>query len=303
MLTIVSRAKVDPAAWDQFVLDHPDGYFWHGSRWIAYSLAYCPTAVDLSFAVCDGDSLMAVVPLCLEPGGLLLGGVPTPAPLCSPSGQAAAWVWIGREQLRLSQASPCRAAFRSQPGHPFGWMPPTWASADWDSFVVDLTRPEPARWCDVRRSYHSLIHRAQEQHLIDVPSIGIHDARDLHRQAAGRETRSAETWEMMADWEAAGDAFTVLARNSDGDPVGYAYVIAWKRWGYYASGATLKPNLAHALQWAAMQEAAVRGVTSYEVGWDVRPGDDEKARAIAHFKAGFGGDRLRITAIQTGGGA
>lgn len=115
--------------------------------------------------------------------------------------------------------------------------------------------------------------------------------RDLHVKAAGRITRSLETWAIQQGWVWAGHAFLVLA-SKDALVAGALFIVHGGR-AYYASAARDPdaPNegAAHLILWRAMQWLGRNGYTELDMG--PIPGVDaaEKEINVFRFKKGFGG--------------
>jgi hypothetical protein len=263
-MNIVKRADLLDGEWDKFVTEHPGGWFWHTSHWIAYSLAYTEGAVDESFVVLDDERIVALVPLVVAgQQRLVYGGQITPAPLIA-QGAAA------RQAADGAYAHSCtivgRAPFPIQlrPGLVPTGQPPHGARKDIvGTYVVNLRGTDATLWKQVRKSYKSLIHKAEQDYdiLAVTARWGVEVARGIHLVESGRETRPAATWSLMADWCEHGHAFVVLAAR-DRTSVGYAYVIRFKDWAYYASGASTVHNVAHALQWHAITTCKSGGLVT-----------------------------------------
>lgn len=302
-MRVVTRAELPPGAWDAFVGSHPHGWWFHTAAWLAYSLAYTPGAVDRSFAVVSSTGrVIGVVPLVVQEGQLVCGGQVTPAPLLAPAAASRAYEHASALLGRVLGPIALRPGLVPPPGEraPEGWQ---WSLKG--TWVVHLDKPEPELWTGVRRSYHSLIHRAEERFnlLVFGPTnrYATDVARALHIKSAGRETRSLATWDLMGEWITTRNGVLAVAIRADGtnEPVGFAYVLRYKHWAYYASGATLELNLAHALQWQVLKALRCDGATRfYEVGHDAEEGESEKAKGIARFKAGFGGRRWPVTELE-----
>lgn len=165
------------------------------------------------------------------------------------------------------------------------------AEAPWSTQILDVTQDEAALWRGVRRSYHALIHAAQRVFAFDV--LGAADVvggcRGLHLAAAGRVTRSLDTWECMADWVHEGHALALGARpHPAGMLAGYVYFVVWNQWAYYASAAAAVRNLNHALMWEGILALKARGVETLELGWQGQAAD-RKGQDIEFFRRGFGG--------------
>lgn len=300
------RAEVSPVDWDEFVSRHNHGWFFHSTRWLDYAMAYTPKAQDLSFAGLDAaGQVQSVVPMVWHPDhGFVHGGQYTPRP-------------IGTDLSAAIQTGVCaaRAAERAGLALPLTmWRPilgdivgmPNVAES-WNTFVLDLRPQSDVLWSKIRKSYRSLIHRAEEMYELRVcganrlgPPFDIMIARDLHREAAGRQTRSDLTWDFMGQWLQEGLALCATAWTSTGLR-GYAYALRWKGWAYYASGSTLDDDLQAALVWQLATTLKADGRTQhFEIGWGTRTGDDQKDRGIAFFKSGFGGQIWTVGTV-TGG--
>lgn len=277
----VWRAELgDDAGWDAFVDASPDGWWFHRTSWLTYALAYSPGAQDKSFAMVDRSGAIQGLVACIvdRKGHAVNGGQPPVAPLgiCPPIAHGT----VSRPgQVREGEVE-----------------------REWETYVLDLRSPAGQRWGRVRKSYRHLITQAREQHDITVigggqstdPRWAVERAHAIHRAVAGKETRPQATWDAMGDWLQSGNALIAMTEE------GYAYAIRYKHWAYYASGATTVTNLSHALLWALETVMWVDGQTQYfEVGWAAKDGDDAKARSIAFFKSGFGGDRWPVQMVKT----
>ena len=288
----VPAVEIGDAAWDAYVLGHPDGWWFHTSHWRRYAVAYADGR-DASIALLNDDGSICGVCACVvDAVGLEShGGQPAPALLHN------ADIWCEAEAF----TRPIVVA-----GRPGGARPPAPPGAvlrDWRTRVIDLAADELVLFGALRQSYRQLVrrfeHEGGETRIGATPGLGA-VAQAIHDEQAGRQTRSDETWRLMDEWATLGHAFWVLAgRGSDPtDLLGYAYIIAWKGWAYYASGATLEKNVSHALQWAAIRELRRRGVAHYEIGWQGHA-TDAKGKAIEFFKAGFGGTDWPVLAVES----
>lgn len=287
-LSLVQRSLLPAGQWDTFVENHPSGWWFHREAWIDYSLAYAPGSVDTSNAiVLNGDVEPTVLGVVAGVTGQTFGGQALPAPLFS-------------DALDFQATGPYMP-LTWRPGEcPKGGVPDGHRIVERGTYVVDLRKDESILWRNMRKSYKSLIRKAERTYDLDVFS-GSHGAgwrmqraKSLHILAAQRQTRSDETWALQADWLRSGNGVLVLA-HKDNDPRGFAYAIRWKHWSYYASGATLDENLSHALIWHLMRTMRSDGQTQwFEVGHEAELGETKKAHDIAFFKSGFGGDRWPV---------
>lgn len=164
-----------------------------------------------------------------------------------------------------------------------------------DSVVVDLTMPSEALWQDVRKSYHSLIHRAQRDYWIDwVFEDRMEEYRTVHTQANGIQPRPSSTYEIQHRWLSAGRGMLVGAKMNDVFKA-FAYWILYAGCAYYASGPSIEQNVQHAVIWKSLELLKARGFKKAEIG-DIS-GHTEKEQNIAKFKKGFGGDFYPFTII------
>lgn len=294
----VPRKRIATEQWDAFVEAHEHGWFFHTSRWIAYAVAYTPGAVDRSYAFVDDTHAIRLIcaGVTTPDGTFNFGGQPLPEGLCD--GEVASPYQIIR---------PCVVAGRpGQPEHED--VPHGVVRASWPTYVVDLRPDEKVLWRNLRKSYKSLALRlTRDEGVVSVYGSGLYGnagdvaikaAQRLHMQAAGRQTRPDATWDLMGQWMRDGDALLALAQRGL-VYTGFAYVIRWKHWAYYASGASLERNVSHGLLWHIMKTLKCDGrTTHFEIGWGHRPDDTEKDCGVHHFKAGFGGDEWTVHALE-----
>jgi len=239
-------------------------------------------------------------------------------------------VWLNGTQGEPANDVKGRPVYRGLPVRAQGPSEDGWRDDGWPTQVLDLAHTSPAdRWRAVRRSYKSLIHRAQRTTRLLVwdhtlpADAAVEACRRLHVEAAGRETRPRATWALMADWIHEGHGMLVLALK--GGPsksaagaspapstthpqsentcshfgnadiltdilLGWAYVYTYQGWSYYGHAVNRHPDIGPAIQWTAIEALAARGdITHYELGWQ-QPTDDPKDQAIQFFKRGFGGE-------------
>ena len=162
--------------------------------------------------------------------------------------------------------------------------------------VVDLSQPVQAIKANIRKSYKSLINWGMRNLYIDTLDSAnasrerFDTVREFHIAVAGRETRSAETWQIQADMIAAGEAFCTLAYLNA--RLVAANLILLADAAYYGVGvyerelmAEGKP-LAHAPLYCAILRAKRAGLKTFVLG-EVDPSGEAKRDGIAHFKRGF----------------
>mgnify|MGYP001616343513 FL=1 len=144
------------SAWDAFVDEHPGGWWWHRTEWLAYQVAHAG-ARDASFAVMEGDRFRTICPLLIQPDGrFAMEGYPLPWPLDETGYYPERRVWA----LPTGPIS-----FRGSPL--MDYVYPTngmedWRDISWPSRVLDLTQSEAELHAGVRKSYPHLINRGRQ---------------------------------------------------------------------------------------------------------------------------------------------
>ena len=292
-------------SWDKYVSVHADGWWWHTSGWLAYQVAYREGNRDLSFAIVEdemGGNVVGVVPIILTHG-------PDDAPEFSYSGDPLApgladgpeVAEFGATQTRMLAAAlgARRAVVASSPfGSPcilvLPERPPIQTPYNAAQRVVNLRQEPCALWRGVRRSYRSLIHRAEDRYTFTTYTgdsaqsvVGFVTYQALHRRLATTLPRSGETYRLQGEWVLDGRALITIAERPEG-VFGAAYWIMYKGCAYYASGGYAADDLAHATVWRSLLALRDCGVTQASLGWQSRA-FTEKERAIEVFRRGFGG--------------
>jgi hypothetical protein len=155
--------------------------------------------------------------------------------------------------------------------------------------VVDLTLG-PAAWrramskghrCGVKWGRENM--KWETGHHL-VPSV-----KAFHEYVAGRVTRPAQTWWLMADEVDAGRGDCIIGRYEGAIAAASVFIdgdetsVYWT--GVYDRSLFPKP-LAHYGIWLAMERAAERGMKTLELG-EVPETGTEKEIAIGRFKKGF----------------
>lgn len=294
----VRRDSIPSGAWNLYVDGHPDGWFFHTEEFIAYASAYAPGSTDLSscYLAVEGETYRLVGVIARIWDSPSFGGQPLPEPILETD-----------IEITYDRDPPDRFVLPvvGRPGKKlFGIAGIGMTHRLGSTLVVDLGREESEIWKDVRKSYRSLIHRAEREYDIDVYSgNGVDDdkaswrmqkAKATHAEAAGRVTRSDETWNHQRDWLRDGRAILVSASKA-GEMRGFVYVVRYKDWAYYFSAAALDESLQHALVWQAICVLRCDGATkSLELGHDLGANATEKDKQINFFLSGFGGTPLPV---------
>lgn len=166
-----------------------------------------------------------------------------------------------------------------------------WVRSEHQSQVIDL---RTHKWSDIRKSYHSIIHRAQERYAIEEDR-NLLPFRLVHHCAFGH-VRNGQTFAIQQEWILTGNAMAVTARNNKDGTNASAFWIIYQGSAYYASGPSTALNVQHAVIWKSLQLLKERGVTLVELGQI--DGETEKERNIGKFKAGFGGEAKPFTIVR-----
>ena len=167
----------------------------------------------------------------------------------------------------------------------------------WSSRVLDLRQSETALHAGVRKSYRHLINRGRRRWIIEEIQGPQGEAFHALWTLANGRRRALAAEALMTDWLKQGHALLFGAREGD-EWQAFLYAILYKQGAYFASAPSLTRGAMHALQWTAILALKARGVTQYELGWQARPGDTEKDRAISFFKTGFGGEDRIVQAVE-----
>jgi FemAB family protein len=163
----------------------------------------------------------------------------------------------------------------------------------------DLSAPADVLWANVRKSYKPLISKArrlwQSEIVRAVDDARLDEVRRFHAAIAGRETRSAATWQAQGACINAGEGFAVLLRDADNRLVGAGIFHCSHATASYATGiydrSLFKSPIGHLVQALAIEEMKARGITWYRLGRRSYSGEpsspDAKEQSIGLFKEGF----------------
>lgn len=164
--------------------------------------------------------------------------------------------------------------------------------------VANLSTNDADYHRQLRKSYKSLIHKAEKTWQVTLDTIGdactFAQFQSLHEQVAGRKTRSAETWRHQFEAIEAGAAFAVYLRHQD-RLIGASLYNASRHAAYYAVGAydrsLFDQPVAHLSLFNAIGHARTAGQQLFILGDRPFPGDtpppSAKEARIAFFKEGF----------------
>lgn len=164
---------------------------------------------------------------------------------------------------------------------------------------IDLTLDIANIKSGFRKSYKALISSGQKLWQVSVlegPDTGVwEEFRNLHREVAGRVTRSAESWEQQYQAIQAGAAFLVYLRDDGDRMVGGGLFHLTRDEGLYAVAAydrnLFDKPLGHVVQFRAIEEMKRMGLRWYKIGarpyLSESPQPSAKELSIADFKQGF----------------
>ena len=268
--------------WDAYCDDHPLAWLWHRSGWMRYC-ASRQDVLNLSFAVIADGEIVGICPIIHEGNALLYDSGPCPEPLYDSD--------IAKREL-FAHLRSVMDAYRIDHYDFRGSVDDIKTiEMPWKTRIIDLQKnidiESIHRWRNVRKSYKSLIHKAQKTHHIEK-SLDPRDVailHTLHTEHSGRETRPQQTWDLMAAWVQTGHAYVCTALNSAGVCAGAIYVYSYKDREYYGHAATTVDNLNHALVWEAIRTS---DADKFEMGWQGHAASKKEA-SIEFFRRGFGG--------------
>lgn len=172
--------------------------------------------------------------------------------------------------------------------------------------LIDLSRENKYLWSDVRKSYKSLINRATKNFIYETISSKNYnfnkceDYRKLHLNAAGKQTRSLESFYLMYNMVKNNQAFIILIREKSGWAVAAHFYYFLGAYCLYASSA-IDPDLpsdsgaGHLALWQGVLTARQLGCRFIDMGqlW-INSSPSEKEKNIALFKRGFGGRTVTV---------
>lgn len=171
-----------------------------------------------------------------------------------------------------------------------------------DELLVDLGQPYDRIHVGFRKSYRPLVTRAASMWDVRTdraPTAGTwQEFHDLHVRVAGRETRSAASWEAQFNAFSSGNAMLATVRDDAGEMVGAAFFFLSRDEAAYAVAAYRRDlfdqPIGHGAQAAAIRAFQQMNIPWYWIGTLDHPRRNpkltEKEIAIMAFKAGFASD-------------
>ena len=164
---------------------------------------------------------------------------------------------------------------------------------------VDLSMEATGVWQSFRKSYKPLINKASglwNVSVVERRNAIWEEFQALHREVAGRVTRSQESWDEHSNHLENGSAFLVTLREAENDYlVGAGLFHYTESEGSYSVAAYKRERfdkpLGHLVQWQAMQMFISKKIRYYQIGSMLFKNDvpvpTEKELSISYFKSGF----------------
>lgn len=179
--------------------------------------------------------------------------------------------------------------------HDFSDVPDGYEIVTRQTQVIDLSYPLPTLWQGVRKSYHSIIHRANERYnIIESTTIPFYEW--VHAAAnGGQPPRCEGTYICQDKWLDDGHGMIVEAWQ-DGSILAASYWIIYQGCSYYASGPAIEKNVQHAVIWKSLELLKARGIQFVDMGQV--DGETEKERNIGKFKSGWGGRSVPFQIVR-----
>ena len=172
--------------------------------------------------------------------------------------------------------------------------------------LIDSSKDIKDLWSDVRKSYKHLINRAAKNYVYETISSHNYnfeeceDYRRLHFKAAGKQTRSLESFYLMYKMVENNQAFIVFSKDKNGCTVASHFFYYLGAYCLYASSA-VDPELpsdsgiGHLAMWQGIITACNMGIRFFDMGQlRISSNFSKKEMSIAVFKKGFGGRTVTV---------
>jgi len=188
--------------------------------------------------------------------------------------------WAGRVRPDVYKSSPLAD------DHVFD--DPAYVQETHYSSVLDLTQPLEAIWTGIRKSYHQLIHRANEEfRIVECCHADMAAFQSLHTRANdGFQPRNDLTYGHQANWIMNGSGMLVMGTGVlDDEIVAAAYWKLYQGCAYFGSGPSIERGVQHAVIWHSLELLKARGIAKVEIGQV--DGDTPKEKSIGFFKSGW----------------
>ncbi len=322
-IELVNYSDIGVERWDDYCLNSDSAWFVHTSGWLDYTLnmRFEKNSINHSFAVLENNKITALVPLVEENiygkdyREIGFAGFNNPYPAFDNN--------IGEknrkkiEKIIFEKVKDIKVDYISfylcpltdditgnamvlNPLNRFGFN-----DVSISTNILCLNESEETLFRNIgeghKRNIKTAVKKGFSVEIIDVDNYDqdkFEIYKNLHFTAAGRKTRSDETWVIMSDWIKSGVSILALLQI-DSQYVAAAFVNTYKKKAYYQSGAILpavnKEKGGHIIHWEIIKFLKKKGYSYYETGWNWYPNisqevADDKMLNISRFKAGFGAD-------------
>lgn len=315
--------------WDDFCLESKDTWFWHTSDWIEYTLNYNPSLMSKnhSFLIEQDNKIKCICPLLLEYNEKLssfefsFGGGYNPNPAYAPDltsnqyfklekfifkyiDEKAKEFEVKRAKFttRALSENLMKCVSRFNPFLQYGYLDNSIFST-----IVDLKSDLKEIWSKCRKRIKRAVNSMKNKLKFNLyNNLNCEDSnfdayKKMHFKAAGKLTRPQKTWDLMKNWILNNKALLASA-ELNGEEIGFALFIIYKKNAYYGSGANDPDKeafpIAHCIFWKVIEWLKENNFNFYEVGEYTYPSlieiPSEKENNIANFKLGFGGDLFTV---------
>jgi FemAB family protein len=308
----------DPTAWQSVLAAAPYVPLPYAVSFLRYQQAYvaehAKSYVDLSLTITNAGQAVAVWPLSVHEGAagwqLSTQEGPVRPPLFRSDTPektqkrviADCLAWLDRlgKALGLAHWSGVESLRDGSFDHWHRQVMERGARATLShGLCVDLTLSLEEIRLNFRKSYRPLITKGLSTWTVDIlesaRTPAFDEFRELHRQVAGRVTRSLETWDLQHRALEQGEAFLVTLRDATQRLVGGGFFHVSRTDALYGVGVydreLFEMPLGHVIQFKAIERMKQKGLRWYYIGARPYPTDlvapTEKELSIARFKEGF----------------
>lgn len=307
--------------WTRFVNENTNATWQYLPEWLKiekfYSMKYIKD--DLSFILANDDELLCICPLLLQVyenrhsfswsdnNGYLLAPIIKTLPnnvlrkriekkCFKKIDELAKQNDVDKVMLRLD---PLSELYAHNVLVEYGYL-----DASINTYVINLANSPEKIWANLRKSFKSLINKGKRKFSIEIvdyknPDFEIHNIyKELHHKAAGRITRSKETWDLQFDMLTEDHAILIGLKDHDRF-VAFSYFFHHNKNAYFGSSSndpdcSTDVPVGHSMIWSAIEYYQKRGFNFLETGTQ-RFGPlffdhpSPKDISISYFKRGFGG--------------
>ena len=315
--------------WDDFAYNSPMAWFRHTTAWLNYSSCcrFDSNTVNKSFMVKQGKTVLAIVPLLVEYSYpeknincISMYGDYTPLPAYledSPVSHEKILKCIDEEIAKIVGDENNNIKYGKFMIDPLIDYPYFMDFAVFDMLDANTTiEVQTTNIVNLRFDIDTILRKMRKGHKaaivqvqketdcrvdifdsdnVDMEKVLIFKA--IHKEDAGRQTRTDESWDCMYNWIKNGQgSLVMLWSNTKNCYMAGALIMNYKKASYYASFATLDSSylnghVGHLIQWSIIKYLKAHGFNTYETGVNHVPGlqidSDEKLIAISGYKKGF----------------